>query len=181
MSVSRRTLGIDLSLTKAGFVVLSDNPGETWRFARPPRGVDGIARIIWWRESTVAFAREHNVRNIALEDYAFSARGAKTHETGELGGVVRIALLEAGCTIWLVNPSTLKKLGTGKGNASKDIVVREVFRRWGFEARNQDLADAFVLAKGLQNFLRGEWQRKDDAKTWSKAKRLDPIVRRRRR
>jgi len=40
----------------------------------------------------------------------------------------------------------LKKFATGKGTGQKSIVVREVFKRWGIDCKDDNQADACVLA-----------------------------------
>ena len=51
----------------------------------------------------------------------------------------------------LVPPMTLKKFATGKGNADKDMVIKEVYKRWGHDCTISDEADACAaLHFGLQ-------------------------------
>jgi crossover junction endodeoxyribonuclease RuvC len=59
----------------------------------------------------------------------------------------------------------LKQFVTGKGTSPKELVMMNVFKRWGYEAATNNLADAYTLAAmGLAhaNRLRGltEAQRK---------------------
>jgi Holliday junction resolvasome RuvABC endonuclease subunit len=83
---------------------------------------------------------------IAIESYAFSAKQGLA-QAGELGGVLRVALLERGHTLLDVSPSTLKKWTAGRGNAEKAVMLREVFRRWNYDASDDNDADAFALFK----------------------------------
>jgi len=46
----------------------------------------------------------------------------------------------------IVAPSALKKFITGSGGAKKEMVIREVFRRWKIEAADNNQADAAGLA-----------------------------------
>jgi len=49
---------------------------------------------------------------------------------------------------WIeITPSQVKKFATGMGNCGKDIVLQQVYKRWGMEFKTSDEADAFVLAK----------------------------------
>lgn len=45
----------------------------------------------------------------------------------------------------MVPPTTLKKFVTGKGNAEKSLMIREVYKRWGFDAADDNQADAVGL------------------------------------
>ena len=63
-----------------------------------------------------------------------------------LGATVRLALYEAGIPFFVVAPGQLKKFATGKGTGQKSIVVREVYKRWGLDVKDDNQADACVLA-----------------------------------
>jgi crossover junction endodeoxyribonuclease RuvC len=39
----------------------------------------------------------------------------------------------------------LKKFVAGKGNVDKNVVLKEVFKRWQFDTDDDNIADAFVL------------------------------------
>lgn len=65
----------------------------------------------------------------------------------EVGTLVRVALLESKIPWLEVPPTSLKKFTTGKGNAKKELMMLEVFKRWGFEAKTNDQADAFALGQ----------------------------------
>jgi crossover junction endodeoxyribonuclease RuvC len=172
------TMGLDLSLTATGVVVRKNSTIQAAQELNPPKEVGtGYARLSWLRSAIVELVREHHVCHIAVEDYV-RGMGHSAHKTPELGGVIRLALLEYGCALWTVPPTTLKKLATGKGNAPKDVVIKSVLKRWGYDTDSNNIADAFVLAVSLESYVSRTWDRKDDEKTWAKTTRIDPIVRR---
>lgn len=78
-----------------------------------------------------------------IEGYGFASQMA--HALGELGGALKLALYEYGWTIVNVPPSTLKKFVTGKGNAEKDTMMLECFKRWGYSATDNNDCDAYCL------------------------------------
>jgi crossover junction endodeoxyribonuclease RuvC len=45
-----------------------------------------------------------------------------------------------------VPPCNLKKFVTGKGNCAKELIIKEVYKRWGFDTDNNNIADAYGLA-----------------------------------
>jgi hypothetical protein len=101
----------------------------------------------------VAFCRRVRAAYVAVEDYAYGAGGARALELGELGGVVKDALLrELGLEAHPVGSSSARKvllqrvprLPAGK---TKPWVVRNV-RRLGGPALGwtEDECDAFVVA-----------------------------------
>jgi len=61
--------------------------------------------------------------------------------------IIRVLLYERNIDFSVVPPSTLKKFVTGKGNCKKDLVLLKVFQKWGVEFSDNNLADAYSLAK----------------------------------
>lgn len=104
------------------------------------------ARLIHIREQVVGFFDSHGPRVIAIEGYSMGSKFGR-EMAGELGGVLRVALWEAGYSYCNVAPGTLKKFVTGKGVAKKDVMMREVFRTWGYTAIDDNDNDAFALAQ----------------------------------
>ena len=83
---------------------------------------------------------------IAVEDYATHGPGDPTIGP-ELGAIVRLGLVSNPC-LHEVSATSLKKFATGKGNATKDVVMLHVFKRWAFDCNDDNnLADAYVLAR----------------------------------
>jgi crossover junction endodeoxyribonuclease RuvC len=60
--------------------------------------------------------------------------------------------LLTGVQVAVVSPASRAKYATGKGNAGKDVVMREVARRFPDFAGGEDEADALVLrAMGMDH------------------------------
>jgi crossover junction endodeoxyribonuclease RuvC len=91
---------------------------------------------------------------IAVEGYAFGAQNAR-EAMGEWGGILRWSLWAAGYRYVVVPPSSLKAFVTGKGNAPKEVMMREVFRKWAFVAESNDDADSYALARFAVAFHAG--------------------------
>lgn len=93
---------------------------------------------------------------IFLEDYAYGGMG-KTFDIAECVGILKYKLhytyklpLE---NLFLVSIPHLKMFCCGKGNATKDTVIKEVFKRWGYDTNNNNKADAFVLMQIAMSFF----------------------------
>ena len=80
---------------------------------------------------------------VVIEDYAFS-RSNRAHQMGELGGVIRHSLAKA-VKLVAVSPTTLKKFATGKGNASKELMLVDAVVRLGYKGSNHNEADSLWL------------------------------------
>jgi len=48
-------------------------------------------------------------------------------------------------------PPQIKKFVTGKGNAKKELIIKEVYKKWGFETDNHNTADAYAVARLVQH------------------------------
>lgn len=66
---------------------------------------------------------------------------------GELSGAIKLFLHQNGYEYDIVQPTTLKKFATGKGNANKAMVMKAVAENWNFKSGNDNICDAFVMAK----------------------------------
>ena len=79
---------------------------------------------------------------VMIEHYAFGARGAAMISLGELGGVIRLALYESKIPYIEVPPTLAKKFVTGKGNSNKNVVLLEMYKRFGEDLSDDNVADA---------------------------------------
>lgn len=141
-------IGIDPSLTgTAIYHIGQGNEGSDYITLK----VKGEERLVHIRDhiqhmlDMFAFS-DIAIQLVCIEGYAF-ARPNQAHQIGELGGVIRVLLYESGLPWIEIAPAALKKFATGKGNATKDQIMLHVFKRWGFEAPNNNIADAYALAQ----------------------------------
>lgn len=117
------------------------------------RGVQRLFAIESWVFDQLLNVQHGNpgaIVHVCMEGYAPGAKFQR-EQLGELGAAVKYALFNAlpypvGHPT-IVSPGQLKKFATGKGVAAKDIVIKEVFKKWGADFNDNNLADAFVLAK----------------------------------
>lgn len=135
-------LGLDLSLTSTGWAVVDDDSRDYGRIATGHRGMRRLALL---RDEVLTLAGR-GPDLIAVEGYSMGSRSSAVTGLAELGGVVRLALTEAGHRWVDVSPSTLKTYATGKGNASKNDVLAAAIRRLGYDGSSSDEADALWLA-----------------------------------
>ena len=158
------SVGIDQSLT--GFAVTAlniDNPSayETWVYKSPKTGVRRLADIRWWFENKLDFLDQQNcrVKAIAMEGTVLASHSALL--LGELSAVVKLACWdyfdgnlysvipyeEHLRTPLQIPPMTLKKYAAGKGNAKKQEMLLQIYKRWGIEFNDDNAADSYALAR----------------------------------
>ena len=157
-------IGIDQSLTGFAMTAINiSNPDayETWVYKSPKFGVQRLADIQWWMENKFDFldGQRCRIKDIAMEGTVLASHSAL--KLGELAGMVKLS-------IWgyfdenmnsvipfeehlrrplQVPPMTLKKYAAGKGNAKKQEMLMQIYKRWGVEFNDDNAADSYALAR----------------------------------
>lgn len=152
-------IGIDASLTSTGFSYI-DAQGELHTGRIKPgtlRGVERLQFIALSVEDVLnKVSEEHGapVGLVAIEDYAMGKGGkgspGRAFSIGEGGGVIRLTVHRKGVDLMLVSPGSLKKFLTGKGNTEKKLIPSFIASEWGYNVKQNDEADAYVLLRMAQ-------------------------------
>lgn len=146
-------LGFDQSLTESGWYYNNKNFGTI-----KPKN-KGIKRLIEIRTELEKLFDGFDITHISMENYSFGSRYNR-EILGELGGVIKTLSYDLGIKIITVPTTVLKKYVTGKGNSKKEVMLLYVFKNYGFETKNNNIADAFSLKKIYKDYLR--WKDKKE-------------------
>jgi Holliday junction resolvasome RuvABC endonuclease subunit len=148
-------IGLDLSLTATG--VAADDGNRTIKVRST-----GMARLVELRDRVQGECHRHPTLEsqiwcaggrcdnrpdlVVIEGYSMGTarQSSHAHGLGELGGVVRLWMWEAGVPYVDIPPACLKKYATGAGNAKKEAVLIAAVKR-GAEVRDNNEADAWWL------------------------------------
>jgi Holliday junction resolvasome RuvABC endonuclease subunit len=107
----------------------------------------GMARLEWFWRHIYDEVLGFRPNLIMLEGYAYGvSRGNSAISMGELGGIVRYVLYQMGAPVVIIPPAKLKKFVTGRGNANKEIVMLEAYKRFAIDAPTTDEVEATALA-----------------------------------
>lgn len=137
--VELRVVGFDLSLRATG---VADVDGSLHTIkTKKLRGVERLSYIECYLTPFILRADL-----VVIEGYSFGSKGRATFNIGELGGVIRLACHRAHTSVLECPPTVVKKLATGKGNASKDEVLAAAIED-GAKPTNYDESDAYWLRK----------------------------------
>jgi crossover junction endodeoxyribonuclease RuvC len=152
-------VGIDPGAKNCALVAWSPTEGliATWKPKGPmPTGVLRLHQLMVEIEHQLRLLdKEGEILLIAMEAYSMAERYGQ-HASGEIGAAIKLALLDHftsadGIDITaypvLVAPQQLKKFATGSGNAKKEMIPKEVLKRWGADFDDGNLAEAYVLAR----------------------------------
>lgn len=144
-------LGIDPSLTGFAVTVMGeDGTYVSHLYKSSHRGVDRLMDISLWLSMLTEdlYTKGFPVQDVAIEGTVVASHSAVA--LGELSGTIRVALFHAvkgpGRYPLQVPPTMVKKFATDKGNAKKNEVLLAVYKKWGAEFSDDNLADSFVLA-----------------------------------
>lgn len=144
----RYVIGLDTA-TITGVCILGED-GSINAFEQKFKDLQGIARVDAFLRFIDTLCDGYNdighIAGVCIEGYGYA--NAHTLATlVEVGTGVRLGLHVNNITPIVVAPNTLKKFATGKGNAKKDQIMLAVYKRWGYDSKTNNIADAFVLAK----------------------------------
>lgn len=149
-------IGIDFSIRSPGIAINNGKTIVVDCLKTPPihPKQENTKRLQRITNQIIRWIGEHNgimdwsETKIFIEDYSFGAVG-KTFDIAECVGILKYRLFfEYGLpfkNLFLVSIGHLKMFCTGKGNASKDTIIKEVYKRWEYDTNNNNKADAFVL------------------------------------
>lgn len=136
-------LGIDQSLTATGICLIVEGQAYVWTMPEPEG--KGAKRVYAYHNEFVRLLTQYRPRVWGMEGYAFGSQ-SRAHALGELGGALKMAGYVSGIDGFVAPPTVLKKALTGKGNAAKDMMVKEVFKTLGVDTADNNQADATAIA-----------------------------------
>lgn len=153
----------DLSFTGTGWAyqrqTVLGNPGplfNTGLITSDPKNRP-LDRMIAIAEKVINVLHStERAKVVVLEGFAHG-RAFQAHQMGGLGYIVREALQDNGFRWIEVAPSALKKFVSGSGNANKDVMLKNVYKRFAFDTNDHNIADAVgLLYVGLA--IEGLWE-----------------------
>lgn len=142
-----RYVGVDPS-TKTGIVIL-DKHGElidALEITAQGKDPGRMAEIIYQTGENI----EPN-DFVAIEGFGFASQSGFL--LGGIGWGIRLEMYSQNVQYIEVAPTALKKFAGVKGNAKKDELAVEIFKRWGFEHKSDNVRDAYVLAQLARAYL----------------------------
>lgn len=156
-------IGIDQSLT--GFAlsaISSKNPKQhmTWVYKSPYFGIERLVDIRQFLQDHFDYLEENNneILDVAMEGTVLASQAALV--LGELSATVRLTIFDYFNDHrrfpLKVPPMTLKKYAAGKGNAKKQEMLLQIYKRWGMEFLDDNAADAYALARLVSKTTQNE-------------------------
>jgi Holliday junction resolvasome RuvABC endonuclease subunit len=140
-------LAIDPGRTQPGMVTLnpinSHNRNLEIQSLRPKlKGFSKVIEVeIWVRDMIKSFKDRHMPLVCFMEDYSFESEFGR-EKAGEMQGVILRLLWYNEIPVFKIAPSQVKAF---IGVTSKELIIKEVLRKYKIDTKNSDEADAVVL------------------------------------
>jgi crossover junction endodeoxyribonuclease RuvC len=137
--------GIDLSLNATGFVTIDKERlviKEEIITSNPKEEIED--RIIHIRSEISKLIIEESIYYI--EGLSYMSVSATMAQLAALHYAIRIYLREIHIPFKIIPPTSLKKFVTGKGNSKKSLMIKNVYKKFGYDTEDDNLADAYGLA-----------------------------------
>jgi len=137
-------IGIDRSLTATGISVIKN--GKILESGVIKSKHYGPLRLIDISNQLITKIMKYENPVVCMEAYALgAARGknpGRAFDLGEIGGVLKSDFTKHKIYYLEIDPGNLKKYVTGKGNTNKALMPMFVNKKFGFESKSGDEADA---------------------------------------
>jgi len=150
------SIGLDLSLRETGITVLRNGKKKYTGVInskkegdRPLDELKRIVQIVKEIDLTIKeYAPDGKVDIVVIENLAFGVQNTTSFtQLSGLNYFIRELCLKYDWPFVLITPATLKKFVTGKGNSDKNVMLLEIYKKWGETFLNDNEADSYALAK----------------------------------
>jgi len=139
-------IGIDPSLTGTGIIVLDERGNIIQSKLFNTKSTEEIeARFISIWKEIQKYTQKDSIINI--EGVSFNSKGNTLIQLGALHYYIRIMMKKESLNFKVIEPKVLKKFITGSGNAKKNLMLLQVYKKFGIEFSDDNLADAYSLAR----------------------------------
>jgi crossover junction endodeoxyribonuclease RuvC len=156
-------LGIDPSFSGTGVVILNRDGSIFSQKEISTQKINGNScdiehRMIRIAESIKEFITPNldKIQIGYIEEISFGSSGEASAQLAALNYFIRVYLFIMNVKYFTISPGQLKKYITGNGNAKKNLMLKEVYKRWQVDFNSDNLADAYSLARfALDNYNKG--------------------------
>lgn len=147
-----KILAIDQSLTNTGYWYDENKNGNI--ITSNSDLITQTQKISFIKNQIVSICNNLNPDFIIIEGYSYGSRNTKfTFTAGELGGAIKLWCYENNLKLEIVPPTIIKKFITGKGNSKKNQMLLNIYKKYGIEIKDDNIADAFSLNKFYSSYL----------------------------
>jgi Holliday junction resolvasome RuvABC endonuclease subunit len=144
-------VGIDPSLTGTGLVILNKDGVITYQeliSTKPSTEIEfRFEHIV--NKLKLALSKEEDVHpKVCMEGLSYCSKGQSVLELSALHYMIRMMLrMFLKVPYEVIPPTVVKKFVSGSGAAKKELMLLNVYKKWGVSFEDNNLADAYSLAR----------------------------------
>jgi crossover junction endodeoxyribonuclease RuvC len=148
-------VGMDPSYNGFGIVIINQDAEIIDQILLKSKTKDEAEdRIIELEKGFLPVAKLKDRKMVYIEGPSFSSNGAFMLQMGALHYYLRIFFRKNNVDFKVIAPSKLKKFVTGKGTSKKELMLLNVYKKWGAYFQDSNLCDAYGLARyALEEYL----------------------------
>lgn len=154
-----RVMGIDLSLVETGIVclehgILIRDHLITSKLSKDELEIERIKKIA---REVIKCIECDKPELIVIEGLSYGSKNTTSLcQLAKLNFSVEIYCYQTGYKYLMVAPGHLKKFITGTGIAKKELMLLQVYKKYGVEFNNNNLCDAYALCRLGEDHLKNE-------------------------
>lgn len=155
-------LGLDIALMNNGICLLNDNLDKVICEVFTPKKDSSIEEKINQINNkiySIIYKHQNGLQLINLEGLSYGSAGRSFSEICGVHYCLRNMLFNNNFIdmLEIIEPTKLKKFITGKGQCKKELMLLNVYKKFGEEFDNDNLADSYGLARmALENYKNNE-------------------------
>lgn len=146
--------GIDPSLSATGLIIIDNdlNIVEQKLICTKKQNIYQdieyrILNIIEKLQCILTNKDKDKIKMVLIEGISYGSTGDGAAQLAALNYAIRIWLLLQNIPYKDAPPSAVKKFVTGKGNCKKNLMLKEVYKKWNVDFSDDNLCDAYALAR----------------------------------
>jgi len=141
-------VGLDFAFANNGIVIIDEDANiiTSEVIVSTPKKIDE-ERLFNLIVALGSYFEIGDIEMVCIEGLSYASKGQAVSQMGAAHFMTRIFLWENEIKYKVISPGSLKKFVTGKGNCKKDLILLKVYKKWGVEFEDDNLADAYSLAR----------------------------------
>jgi len=145
----RMFVGMDPSFNGMGIVIVNKHGQIIEEILHKAKAGEPEERLLDIEKRIEFIPTISHLDRVYMEGPSYSSVGKFVLQMGALHFLIRLIFLKTKVDYKVITPGTLKKFvcGEGKGNAKKELMLLKTFKKWGVEFADNNLCDAYGLAR----------------------------------
>jgi crossover junction endodeoxyribonuclease RuvC len=140
-------VGVDPSYNGTAVMVLDENANIVEKLLYKSVG-ESVEERLWAINKALSFIPKIvGLKKVYLEGPSYSSNGAFQLQMGALHFMIRMMFYKKKVKYEVIAPGSLKKFVAGSGSAKKEHMLLNVYKKWGLDFLDNNLADAYGLAR----------------------------------